>query len=201
MPTIEIQRSAIDRWALFALADRGAAERGVRSALLCGALALVAVTCTAPADASSHREAPLITSTPKLDGTDFYMFRSYEPGRDGFVTFVANYLPLQDPYGGPNYFELDSKGIYEIKIDNDGDGVEDLTFQFRFTNDRENLTVNAGGIATAIPLVNIGQIGRGGNREPERSRELFHLGDPRRRQAPSHQERGHRRDAIRKARR
>jgi hypothetical protein len=163
MPTIEIQRSAMDPWAPFAFADRSVAARGGRSALLCGVLALVAVTCTAPAHASSHREAPLITSTPKLDGTDFYMFRSYEPGRDGFVTFVANYQPLQDPYGGPNYFELDSKGIYEIKIDNDGDGVEDLAFQFRFKNDRENLTVNAGGVATAIPLVQLGQIGRGGN--------------------------------------
>ena len=44
---------------------------------------------------------------PKVDGTDFYMFRSYEPGRDGFVTLIANYLPLQDSYGGPNYFTLD----------------------------------------------------------------------------------------------
>jgi hypothetical protein len=162
MPTIEIRRSVKDPWAQFAFADRGAA-RGVRSMLLCGALAFVPLACTAPAHASSHREAPLVTSTPKLDGTDFYMFRSYEPGRDGFVTFVANYLPLQDPYGGPNYFELDDKGIYEIKIDNDGDGVEDITFRFRFTNTRENLTINAGGVATAIPLLQIGQIGRGGN--------------------------------------
>jgi hypothetical protein len=163
MPTIESQRSAMDPWASFAFADRGVAARGVRSALMGGALALVAVTCTAPAHAASHREAPLVTSTPKLDATDFYMFRSYEPGRDGFVTFVANYQPAQDPYSGPNYYELESKGIYEIKIDNDGDGVEDMTFQFRFTNDRQNLIVNAGGVDTAIPLLQIGQIGRGGN--------------------------------------
>ena len=57
--------------------------------------------------ASSHREAPFIAQHPKVDGTDFYMFRSYEPGREGYVTFVANYLPLQDSYGGPNYFTLD----------------------------------------------------------------------------------------------
>ena len=105
----------------------------------------------------------MITSTPKLDGTDFYMFRSYEPGRDGFVTLIANYLPLQDPYGGPNYFELDSNGIYEIKIDNDGDGVEDITFQFRFTNARQNLAINVGGVNVAVPLLQTGQIGRGGN--------------------------------------
>jgi hypothetical protein len=58
-----------------------------------------------PAHASSHREAPAITATPKVDGTDFYMFNSYEPGRSGYVTLVANYLPLQDAYGGPNFFK------------------------------------------------------------------------------------------------
>ncbi|HVQ34799.1 MAG TPA: DUF4331 family protein, partial [Candidatus Bathyarchaeia archaeon] len=46
---------------------------------------------------SSHREAPFVTENPKVDATDFYMFRSYEPGREGYVTLVANYLPLQDP--------------------------------------------------------------------------------------------------------
>ena len=61
--------------------------------------------------ASSHREAPFITTSPKVDGTDFYMFRSYEGvagngsgGRSDFVTLIANYQPLQAPYGGPNYF-------------------------------------------------------------------------------------------------
>ncbi len=71
--------------------------------------------------ASSHREAPFITTAPKVDGTDFYMFRSYEPGRDGYVTLIANYLPLQDAYGGPNYFALDPNALYEIHIDNNGD--------------------------------------------------------------------------------
>jgi hypothetical protein len=125
--------------------------------------AIVAAACISQADASSHREAPLITSTPKLDGTDFYMFRSYEPGRDGYVTIIANYLPLQDPYGGPNYFELDNAGLYEIHIDNDGDGLDDITFQFRFTNTRENLAVNVGGVSVPIPLVQLGTIGVGGN--------------------------------------
>lgn len=133
------------------------------SALLSILVAVCSVLASAPAFSSSHREAPLITSKPKLDGTDFYMFRSYEPGRAGFVTFVANYQPLQDPYAGPNYFELDSKGIYEIKIDNDGDGVEDITFQFRFTNALQNLTVNAGGVNVPVPLVQTGQIGVNGN--------------------------------------
>lgn len=65
--------------------------------------------------------------------TDFYAFRSYEAQRDGFVTLIANYNPLQDPYGGPNYFSLSPDAIYEIHIDNTSDAKEDLTFQFRFT--------------------------------------------------------------------
>jgi hypothetical protein len=134
-----------------------------RAALLCGVSLLAATLHGAPAAASSHREAPLITSTPKLDGTDFYMFRSYEPGRSGFVTLVANYLPPQDPFGGPNYFQLDDKGIYEIHIDNDGDGAADITFQFRFTNADQNLSVNAGGVQVPIALIQDGQIGLNGN--------------------------------------
>lgn len=79
---------------------------------------------------SSHREAPFLTEQPKVDASDFYMFRSYEPGRADFVTLIANYLPLQDAYGGPNYFDLDPDARYEIHIDNDGDAIEDLTFRF-----------------------------------------------------------------------
>lgn len=110
---------------------------------------------------SSHREAPGITKTPKLDGTDFYMFRSYEPGREGFVTLVANYIPLQDPYGGPNYFTLDTDAVYEIHIDNDGDAVEEITFQFRPSITVKDLAVDAGGMMMPVPLINIGQIGPG----------------------------------------
>ena len=96
---------------------------------------LAAAACAAGLSlASSHREAPFITTSPKVDATDFYMFRSYEPGRGDYVTLIANYLPLQDPYGGPNYFTLDPNALYEIHIDNNGDAREDLTFQFRFKN-------------------------------------------------------------------
>src|SRR5262245_8473581 len=89
----------------------------------------VALPTSSPVWASSHREAPFITKNPKVDSTDFYMFRSYEPGRDGFVTLIANYLPLQDPYGGPNYFTLDPEAAYDIHIDNNGDAIEDMTFR------------------------------------------------------------------------
>ena len=109
--------------------------------------------------ASSHREAPGITKTPKLDGSDFYMFSSYETGRSGFVTLLANYLPLQDAYGGPNFFMLDPDAVYEIHVDNDGDAKEDLTFQFRFKNTPKNISLNIGGSNVAVPLVNVGSIG------------------------------------------
>lgn len=116
---------------------------------------------------SSHREAPGITEKPKVDATDFYMFRSYESGREDFVTLVANYLPLQDPYGGPNYFTLDPDALYEIHIDNDGDAVEDLTFQFRFETivNRRTLAIGPTGeeIDVPVPLVNIGDATMLGN--------------------------------------
>lgn len=108
--------------------------------------------------ASSHREAPFITNLPKVDASDFYMFNSYEAGRTGFVTLIANYLPLQEPYGGPNYFTLDPKALYEIHVDNNGDGQEDLTFQFRFSRTTQGLAVMAGGKSIPIPLTNIGPV-------------------------------------------
>jgi len=111
--------------------------------------------------ASSHREAPGITKTPKLDGTDFYMFRSYEPGRDAYVTLLANYIPLQDAYGGPNFFMLDPDAVYEIHVDNDGDAREDLTFQFQFRNTSRNIAVPVGDKMMPVPLINVGPIGPG----------------------------------------
>jgi hypothetical protein len=110
------------------------------------------------AAASSHREAPAIAGQPRVDGTDFYMFRSYEPGRSAYVTLIANYIPLQDAYGGPNYFSLDPDAVYKIHVDNDGDANSDLTFEFSFTKTVKDLTVNAGGQQIPIPLINSGPI-------------------------------------------
>ena len=113
------------------------------------------------AGAASHREAPGITLQPKVDGTDFYVFRSYEPGREDYVTLIANYQPIQAPYGGPNYFTMDEDAIYEIHIDNDGDAIEDLTFQFNFDNNLvggTGIQLDIDGETVAIPLRQGGQI-------------------------------------------
>ena len=122
------------------------------------AIGALAGLAAGSAQASSHREAPAITTTPKVDATDFYMFNSYEPGRTGFVTLLANYVPLQDAYGGPNYFKMDPNALYEIHVDNVGDGKEKITFQFRFTNTLAGTTLNIGGKAVAIPLTQSGQV-------------------------------------------
>jgi hypothetical protein len=130
--------------------------------LKAGALTAVLVSQTGSALASSHREAPFITKNPKTDATDFYLFKSYESGRQDYVTIIANYQPFQEPYGGPNFFALDPEASYEINLDNDGDAKEDLSFRFRFDSNLaangKGLSVDAGGKQTAIPLVNIGPI-------------------------------------------
>ena len=84
------------------------------------------------AQASSHREAPFISGQPKVDASDFYLFNSYEAGRSDYVTLIADYQPMQNGFDGPNYHAMDPNALYEIHVDNNGDGVEDLTFQFRF---------------------------------------------------------------------
>ena len=130
------------------------APRLIASACALAALALGGTSALA----SSHREAPGITEIPKVDATDLYMFRSYEAGRDAFVTILANYIPFQDPQGGPNFFMFDDQALYEINIDNDGDGKEDLTFRFRFNNTSKGQTLTVGGKPIKIPLINSGKL-------------------------------------------
>lgn len=133
-----------------------AARHAPRRAAAIAASLLVAAMA---AQASSHREAPWITTQPKVDATDFYLFSSYEPGRSGYVTLIADYVPLQDPYGGPNYFSMDPNALYEIHVDNNGDAKEDITFAFRFQNNLRGLTVPVGDKQVAIPLIQAGAVG------------------------------------------
>ena len=170
-----------------------------RKALIAGAALLAAAGVTV--QGSSHREAPGITGRPKLDGTDFYMFRSYEPGRQDYVTLIANYVPLQDAYGGPNFFTLDPRAVYEIHVDNNGDAREDLTFQFGFHVAYKNIAVPAGGVQVPIPLINVGphRAWRRRYGQPERDRVLLDQPDPgesrQRAQGRDHQ-RGHRQRGL-----
>src|SRR5437763_7510062 len=80
---------------------------------------------------SSHREAPEISKDPVADSTDLYAFVS--PDHPDTVTLIANYLPLQGPAAGPNFYEFGDDVLYEIHVDNNGDGRADITFQFNFT--------------------------------------------------------------------
>ena len=121
-----------------------------------GVAALLAAS--ASAYASSHREAPYLAGQAKVDATDLYMFRSYETGRQNFVTILANYQPFQDPQGGPNFYMFDPDALYEIHIDNNGDAVEDITFQFRFTNTSKATALTIGTKSVKIPLINSGVI-------------------------------------------
>ncbi len=85
---------------------------------------------------SSHREAPEISKDPVADNTDVYAFVS--PDRPDTVTLIANYLPVEEPAGGPNFFEFGDDVLYEIHIDNDGDAIDEITYQFRFQTQLRN---------------------------------------------------------------
>ncbi|MER7124508.1 DUF4331 domain-containing protein [Streptomyces goshikiensis] len=82
--------------------------------------------------ASSHREAPLIAGDPRADNTDVYAFTS--PDKADTVTMVANWIPMEEPNGGPNFYAFGDDLRYNIKVDNDGDGNSDVTYTWRFRN-------------------------------------------------------------------
>ena len=102
-----------------------------------------------PAGASSHSEAPLISEDPRADNTDVYAFRS--PDKPDTVTIIANYIPLEAPASGPNFYSFDDTVVYAINIDNDGDAKEDLSYRFRFktqTRNRGTFLYNTGPIGS-----------------------------------------------------
>ena len=103
-------------------------------ALACagGLLTAVGLAGAGPlaATASSHREAPLISGTPQYDTTDLYAFRS--PEKQSTVTLVANWLPFEEPAGGPNFYSFATDAQYDIHIDNNADAKPDVTFRWTF---------------------------------------------------------------------
>ena len=100
------------------------------------AAALVGTLGPSAATASSHREAPLIGDDPAADNTDVYAFVS--PDKPNTVTIIANYIPFEDPAGGPNYYRFDPTVLYELHVDNNGDARDDVTYQFRFKTSVSN---------------------------------------------------------------
>ncbi|WP_141583606.1 DUF4331 domain-containing protein [Actinomadura sp. WMMA1423] len=86
--------------------------------------------------ASSHREAPLISGQPQYDNTDVYAFVS--PDKPDTTTLIANFIPFQDPAGGPNFYKFARDARYDLNVDNDGDSLPDLTYRFRFHDRLKN---------------------------------------------------------------
>ena len=115
-----------------------------------------------PGQASSHREAPLTAQDPTADNTDVYAFVS--PDEPDKVTLISNFIPFQKADGGPNFFQFDPNVVYEIHIDNNGDAVEDITYQWRFTTEIRNPSTflyNTGTVTTLDdPDLNVRQFYR-----------------------------------------
>ncbi|MFF9063033.1 DUF4331 domain-containing protein [Streptomyces sp. NPDC101213] len=125
-----------------AISRSGSGRRGVAT-LICGALATgglaaagVATLAPGEAAASSHREAPLVSGTPQYDNTDVYAFVS--PDKPDTTTIVANWIPFEEPAGGPNFFPFAEDAQYDIHVDNNGDAQGDLLFRYTFKTHVKN---------------------------------------------------------------
>jgi len=101
--------------------------------IACGVALCGAAVWSGTTMAASHREAPLIANDPTADNTDFYMFRSWT--NPGNVVFILNAIPVQEPSGGPNYFNFGDDVLYKINVDTNADGKEDLVYEIRFKTD------------------------------------------------------------------
>src|SRR5215471_3702601 len=130
----------------------------LRTVLMCSTLALAAALAVQPTTlfAASHREAPITALDHTADVTDWYAFVSYDhPDR---VTMILNADPFLEPSNGPNYFPFDPNVAYQMKIDNNRDGVEDITFEFRFFTEirlPDVFTGYVGGIAGIPPITSL----------------------------------------------
>ncbi len=121
----------------------------IRTVAVIGSMLMGAtsVALTTGSGASSHRDAPLIAEDPVADNTDVYAFIA--PDAPNHVTLISNYIPLQEPAGGPNFHNFGEDVLYEINVDNNGDANADLRYQFLFTTEIVDGTT---------PLYNEGQI-------------------------------------------
>src|SRR5690349_5919855 len=116
------------------------ARRGLWTVLAATAVGLA----TARVEAASHREAPLMTLDPAADITDVYAFVSYDganvaaPLAQRKVTLIMNVIPGQEPGSGPNYYAFDDNVLYALHVDDDRDGVDDVTYEFRFQTEQQS---------------------------------------------------------------
>lgn len=128
--------------------------RSIRGRLLAAvgvgaALATCAALAPTIGSASSHREAPLVAGSPRLDNTDLYAFVS--PDRTDMVTLVANWIPFEEPNGGPNYYPFAEATAHDINIDNDGDARPDITYRWTFSSfyrNRNTFLYNTGPVTS-----------------------------------------------------
>src|SRR5215212_6075460 len=115
---------------------------------------LAALAAGAPAvslsTGSSHREAPLSSLDPTTDDTDVYAFTAKDA--PGALTVVANWIPFEDPAGGPNFYNFDPRARYYINVDNTGDGVYDVRYRFQFTTRIRNRNSFAAATPTVTSL-------------------------------------------------
>src|SRR5690349_19750770 len=138
---------------------KGAWKMRYAPKLLIPLLAMFPLVWIMPAEAASHREAPLIALDPAADNTDVYAFISYDlanlnrAAADRRVTFILNVNPGQDPSDGPNYFNFADDVLYAVHIDNDRDGkAEDVVYEFRFRTEDRPIAA-AGGLTSPLPYL------------------------------------------------
>jgi Domain of unknown function (DUF4331) len=127
---------------------------GVLLALAAALALILGLGGPSGARAASHREAPLIAMDPEADITDFFMFRSYEPGKSDKVALIMNVIPGEEPSSGPNYYNFDPSVTYAFNVDNNMDGVaDDVRFEFRFRNEFRGVPA-----ALKLPLSYVGGV-------------------------------------------
>ena len=116
-------------------------------------MALFVGTAPTPTSAASHREAPLIALDPTADITDFFMFRSYEAGKDDKIDLIMNVIPGEEPSAGPNYWNFDPNVLYAFNIDNNTDGnANDVRFELQFKNEFRGTNKDAGLFLSYVAL-------------------------------------------------
>ena len=116
-------------------------------------LALVVGLAPSASQAASHREAPLISLDPTADISDFFMFRSYEAGKDDKVVLIMDVIPGEEPSSGPNYWNFDPNVLYAFNIDNNGDGkANDVRFEFEFKSEIRGVNKDLGLFLSYVAL-------------------------------------------------